>query len=125
MRDMRGMRRAKKVSMSAATLPCWTSPPAPSGATPAAGAAGTPRPAVDSPCGPRGGSGPEPRGPGVLTMREQDVLTLLADGLSKPEIAERLVLSRKTVAHHVSSFLTKLALRSRAESAAFATRTRG
>lgn len=53
------------------------------------------------------------------------MLALLAEGLSNPEIAGRLFLSRKTVAHHVSRILGKLALHTRAEAAAYATRIRG
>lgn len=59
---------------------------------------------------------------GTLSARERDVLELLAEGLSNPDIAQRLYLSRRTVGHHVSSILRKLNLNTRAEAAAFAAR---
>jgi DNA-binding CsgD family transcriptional regulator/tetratricopeptide (TPR) repeat protein len=69
------------------------------------------------PRGPRQASRTSPAG---LTARETEVLVLLADGLSYAEVAERLVLSEKTVGHHVSSVLRKLGepTRSRAVAAA-------
>jgi NarL family two-component system response regulator LiaR len=57
-----------------------------------------------------------------LTKRELDVLALMVDGLSNPEIAERLVVSRSTVKFHASSILSKLGASSRTEAVSIALR---
>ncbi len=56
----------------------------------------------------------------ALTAREREILNLLAQGLSNPQIAERLVISPKTAEHHVGAILRKLQLGSRSEAAVYA-----
>ena len=55
-----------------------------------------------------------------LTNREQEVLELIAKGLSNAQIAERLVISEKTVKSHVSNILSKLHFADRTQVAVFA-----
>jgi DNA-binding NarL/FixJ family response regulator len=56
----------------------------------------------------------------TLTSREQEVLTLLARGLTQAEIARQLVISPKTVGGHIQRVLTKLGVHSRAQAVAVA-----
>lgn len=66
------------------------------------------------PKGPRRTTRANPAG---LTTRQLEVLGLMAEGLTNSEIAERLVVSRRTAEHHVAAVLTKLGAGSRREAA--------
>ncbi len=60
--------------------------------------------------------------PAGLTRRELEVLGLVTEGLSNRAIAERLVLSERTIDHHVAAILRKLGVKTRAEATAHAVR---
>jgi DNA-binding NarL/FixJ family response regulator len=69
--------------------------------------------------------GPQPAtraNPGGLTDRQTEILRLLARGLRNAEIAARLVVSVRTVDHHVSAVLQKLGVSRRRDAVAAAAR---
>ena len=70
----------------------------------------------------RASSGRSAAAPFGLTAREEEILALLAAGLSNRKIGERLFITEKTVSHHVSNVLAKLGVSGRAEAAAQAVR---
>jgi len=67
-------------------------------------------------------AGEEQRAYDELTPRQREVLILVAEGLSNPEIAERLQISAKTVARHRENIMTRLNLHSRTELIKYAIR---
>jgi DNA-binding CsgD family transcriptional regulator len=71
---------------------------------------------------PRGSRPATRENPAGLTARELEVLALLVEGLRNAQIAARLIVSERTVHHHVSAILQKLDVRTRGEAAAEATR---
>ena len=65
---------------------------------------------------------PHAESPSTLSVREREVLVLVAQGLSNQEIGDRLFVSPFTVKRHVANILTKLDLPSRAAAASYAVR---
>ncbi len=63
--------------------------------------------------GSRGARGRPDKGPGSLTRAERDVAALVAEGLTNPEIAERLFVSPRTLQSHLRRMFTKLEVTSR------------
>lgn len=68
----------------------------------------------------RGGAGPEPSGIEELTKREEDILRLVARGLSNREVGGETGLQEKTVKHYMTGILQKLSVRNRVEAALLA-----
>jgi DNA-binding NarL/FixJ family response regulator len=55
-----------------------------------------------------------------LTIREIEVIKLIAEGLTNKEIAQKLFISEKTVKNHITNILRKLGLRDRTQAALWA-----
>jgi two-component system response regulator DevR len=68
----------------------------------------------------RAGEGNDPDELSELTAQERKILTLIAEGLTNRQIAERIFLAEKTVKNYVSSILSKLGLERRTQAAVLA-----
>lgn len=66
---------------------------------------------------------PQPRGVAELSVREREVLTLVAEAMTTPDIAKALYLSQHTVRNHIQNILNKLGAHSKLEAVATAIRT--
>ncbi|MFB7916140.1 response regulator [Streptomyces sp. NPDC056061] len=66
------------------------------------------------------GPSSDPEAPDGLTPRELEVLALIAEGLSNPEIARRLHISQATVKSHINSLFAKTGVRDRAQAVRYA-----
>ncbi len=66
---------------------------------------------------------PPPTSPSVLSPREREVLSLLSEGLSNRDVAERLGISRHTAKFHVNAILDKLGATTRTEAVVLAARS--
>jgi DNA-binding NarL/FixJ family response regulator len=64
------------------------------------------------------GAPDDPFGPASLTAREREIMNLIAQGLTNGQIAERFVLSEKTVKNHVNRIYSKLGAANRAQATA-------
>ena len=62
------------------------------------------------------------KGRGLVTKREEEVLQLIADGCSTPEVASELYISQKTVKNHLASIYQKLDARDRTQAVLTAVR---
>jgi DNA-binding NarL/FixJ family response regulator len=81
-------------------------------------------PAPDPGPAPPASAGPQPEPPDGLTHREVEILGLMAQGLTNPEIAERLFLSNHTVKTHINRIFAKTGSRDRVAAVGYAQRHR-